>query len=301
MPSSDVEEFRAILASSKNIMIVSGAGLSAASGIATFRGQGGRWRKYDAQVLATLSAWQENQSRVWQFFHYRREEVRPAKPNEGHNILARLCLPSLRKAIAPNATVVTHVTQNIDGLSSEALRTITAELQHSQHSQDASFTTTPSSQPWPDGQIIEMHGNLFDVVCTAHDCDYRAKNMDNPICPALGGTEVIVAEGNVEPVVKRADLPHCPECTQLLRPDVVWFGERPKRIQEILDIANKVDLCLVVGTSSLVQPASKLPERVRAHGGKIAVFNMEAANHSDEADFLFLGSCETELGRVLGL
>ncbi|KAK7051238.1 hypothetical protein VNI00_004738 [Paramarasmius palmivorus] len=279
MPSSNIEDFRNVFASSKNILIISGAGLSAASGIATFRGQGGRWRKYDATILATLAAWHENQSRVWQFFHYRREE---------QVTFVTVCFfvvtPRCLEAVAPNTTSVTHVTQNIDGLCLEAL------TKHSSASGEE-----------PDGQIIEMHGNLFDVVCTAHDCDYRAKNMDHPICPALGGTEKIVAEGNVEPVVKRADLPHCPKCQQLLRPDVVWFGERPKKIHDILQVADSADLCLVVGTSSLVQPASKLPERVRANGGKVAVFNMEAANHSDQADFLFLGPCEVELGRILGI
>lgn len=192
-------------------------------------------------------------------------------------------MPSLRAPFAPNASV-THVTQNIDGLNLIALTELSTE-----------------SGEESDGQVIEMHGNLFDVVCTAHDCDYRAKNMDDPICQGLGGTERVVAEGNIEPIVKRAELPHCPKCQQLLRPDVVWFGERPKKIHDILEIAKSADLCLVVGTSSLVQPASKLPEYVRANGGKIAVFNMEAANHSDEADFLFLGPCEVELNKVLGI
>ncbi|KAJ4480175.1 hypothetical protein J3R30DRAFT_3701533 [Lentinula aciculospora] len=141
---------------------------------------------------------------------------------------------------------------------------------------------TPGEEP--DGQIIEMHGNLFDVVCTAHDYDYRENNKDNPISPALGGTEAIVAEGNVQPVLKRMDLPHCPKRQQLLRLDVVWFGERPERMHEILQLADAADLC---PGRWHVQPASKLPGRVPAHSGKIAVFNMEAANHSDEADFLF--------------
>jgi NAD-dependent deacetylase sirtuin 5 len=92
MPSTDIDEFRRVLATSEKVIVVSGAGLSAASGdpicfsiipveqvfivigIATFRGAGGRWRKYDAKSVATPSAWAENQSRVWQFFHYRREE-----------------------------------------------------------------------------------------------------------------------------------------------------------------------------------------------------------------------------------
>ncbi|KAJ7596580.1 DHS-like NAD/FAD-binding domain-containing protein [Mycena floridula] len=283
MPSSNIEDFQTVLESSKTILVVSGAGLSAASGIATFRGQGGRWRKYDATILATLAAWHENQARVWQFFHYRRDEVRSKVPNEGHYALARLCMQKSRRTVAPNATV-THVTQNIDGLCLTALNETASTLGET-----------------PDGRIIEMHGNLFDVVCTAHDCDYRVKNLDHPICPALGGTELIVATGDVEPAIKRSQLPHCPKCQQLLRPDVVWFGERPKQVEDIIKIADSADLCLVVGTSSLVQPASKLPERVKANGGKIAVFNLEASNHADEADFLFLGPCEVELARILGL
>lgn len=72
-PSNNVEEFRSVLHTAKNILVLSGAGLSAASGVPTFRGNGGMWRKYDAASLATPQAFAENQSRVWQFCHYRRE------------------------------------------------------------------------------------------------------------------------------------------------------------------------------------------------------------------------------------
>jgi NAD-dependent deacetylase sirtuin 5 len=128
-----------------------------------------------------------------------------------------------------------HITQNVDGLCGKAIAEVESRLGESS-----------------DSELIEMHGRLFDVACTAHDCDYQEYKPESPICPALGGTELTVAEGDLEPVVRRAELPHCPKCGQLLRPDVVWFGERPKRIHEILDIADQVDLCLVVGTSALV-------------------------------------------------
>lgn len=97
--SSDIEDFRTLLHRSSKIILVSGAGLSAASGssfyfilispnandyvihlltgIPTFRGNGGMWRKYDAPSLATPAGFAENQSRVWQFFHYRREQFVP--------------------------------------------------------------------------------------------------------------------------------------------------------------------------------------------------------------------------------
>ncbi|KAF7985220.1 hypothetical protein HWV62_7856 [Athelia sp. TMB] len=68
-----MEAFGKVLASSKKIIAVAGAGLSAASGIPTFRGAGGMWRRYDAMSLATPKAFHRNPSRVWQFYHYRRE------------------------------------------------------------------------------------------------------------------------------------------------------------------------------------------------------------------------------------
>ena len=70
-PSSDMDAFRKVLSESKNIIGVAGAGLSAASGIPTFRGAGGLWRKFDAISLATPEAFEASPNRVWQFYHYR--------------------------------------------------------------------------------------------------------------------------------------------------------------------------------------------------------------------------------------
>ncbi len=137
--------------------------------------------------------------------------------------------------MAPQSTYV-HITQNIDGLCGTALSQVESE----------------SPDEKADGAIIEMHGNIFDVACCAHDCAYTARVYDSPICAALAGTELVVAQGDVEPIVNRADLPHCPQCAQLLRPDVTLFGERPKRIHEILALADKADLCIIVGSSAVV-------------------------------------------------
>ncbi|KAF8968815.1 DHS-like NAD/FAD-binding domain-containing protein [Flammula alnicola] len=284
MPSDNIAEFRRALSSSKKILVLSGAGLSAPSGISTFRGSGGLWRKHDAASVATPAAFAENQSRVWQFFHYRREQVRNAAPNPGHYVLARLAIPSIRHKLAPNSEL-THITQNVDGLCTRALN-------------ETVVAFGKGEQP---GEIIEMHGRLFDVVCTAHDCNFRETNYKSPICPALGGTENFMQDGAPEPIIRRVDLPHCPDCGQLCRPGVVWFGERPHRIHEVLALADEADLCIIVGTSAVIQPASKIGSRVKEHGGRVAVFNIEPSNHSDEADFLFLGPCEIRLQEVLGV
>ncbi|KAK7466195.1 hypothetical protein VKT23_004919 [Stygiomarasmius scandens] len=286
MGSDNIEEFRRVLLSSKKIIVLSGAGLSAASGIPTFRGVGGLWRKHDPMTLVSVNAFQENQSRIWQFNHYRRDMILKASPNAAHYVLARLSISELRRKIAPNSEF-THITQNVDGFSIKAIEETISGLE-----------TKPTG---PVSEVIEMHGRLFDVACTAHDCDYRKTDYTTPLCPALAGTERALADDEPEPVIKRKDLPHCPQCNQLCRPGTVWFGEKPHRIHEVLALAEEADLCIIIGTSGLVQPASKIGTMVKSHGGKVALFNIEASNHSEEADFLFLGPCEVRLGEVIGI
>lgn len=67
---------------------MTGAGVSAGSGIPTFRGAGGLWRSYEATSLATPDAFRQNPSLVWEFYHWRREVVSHAKPNPGHHAIA---------------------------------------------------------------------------------------------------------------------------------------------------------------------------------------------------------------------
>lgn len=96
--SSDMTTFKEVLRSAKNVVILSGAGISAESGIPTFRGAGGLWRKYQATALATPGAFRENPSLVWEFYHYRREVAAKAQPNAVIIcIILLLSLPALDK------------------------------------------------------------------------------------------------------------------------------------------------------------------------------------------------------------
>jgi len=81
-PSSDMTAFRKELRKSKHVAVLSGAGVSAESGIPTFRGSGGFWRTYQAQDLATPGAFARDPSLVWEFYHYRRELVLTKEPNK---------------------------------------------------------------------------------------------------------------------------------------------------------------------------------------------------------------------------
>jgi NAD-dependent deacetylase sirtuin 5 len=88
--SSDIESFTAHLQSSKRILALLGAGLSASSGLPTFRGAGGLWRTHDAISLATPEAFGRDPGLVWQFYSYRRHMALKAQPNRAHLALAEL-------------------------------------------------------------------------------------------------------------------------------------------------------------------------------------------------------------------
>ncbi|THH12625.1 hypothetical protein EW146_g7520 [Bondarzewia mesenterica] len=286
----DMTSFSSVLASSKHIIAVAGAGLSAASGIPTFRGAGGMWRKYDAMNLATPEAFAKNPSRVWQFYHYRRERALITRPNTAHIALALFSIPSFQHQLAPESTF-TLITQNVDGLSQIASQEIHSSLKL------ANETGAPAAGEQP--QLIEMHGRLFDVVCTSKSCGHRELDFRSPVCPALAGTEKLVEAGAMEPSISKADLPCCKNCGALARPGVVWFGEMPHDLKIVDRLVSKADLCLVVGTSSTVYPAASYAEEVRNHGGKVAVFNLNRSDGDDDADFLFLGPCKELLPKAL--
>ncbi|KAF8509869.1 DHS-like NAD/FAD-binding domain-containing protein [Hysterangium stoloniferum] len=271
MDGVPLSDFQAVFTKSKKIVVIAGAGLSAASGIPTFRGAGGWWRKYDAKALATPEAFARNPSLVWQFYHYRREVASSAKPNAAHWAIAHFC------ASPPPGATFRLITQNVDGLSTRALHPNAPEI----------------------AKPIEMHGNVFRVKCT--HCDYSANDYNTPICPGLAGTETVFRMGQPEPIVRVKDLPSCPECKGLLRPGVVWFGEQIEREWDISMITKGCDLLLVVGTSSTVQPAASFAQDAKDNGAQVAVFNIERTPGDTDADFLFLGPCEQSLLAAFGL
>uniref|UniRef100_A0A672FG44 NAD-dependent protein deacylase sirtuin-5, mitochondrial n=2 Tax=Salarias fasciatus TaxID=181472 RepID=A0A672FG44_SALFA len=266
-PSSDLAAFREIFSKAKSIAILTGAGVSAESGVPTFRGAGGYWRKWQAQELATPEAFSRNPSRVWEFYHYRREVMLTKNPNPAHQAIAE-CEERLSK----QGREVTVITQNIDELHRRA----------------------------GSKNILEIHGNLFKTRCMT--CSHEAANYKSPICAALEG------KGAPDPNTDDAripvqDLPRCEQtgCRGLLRPAVVWFGETLDA--DILTSAEKAldscDLCLVVGTSSVVYPAAMFAPQVAARGVPVAEFNMENTPATMRFQFHFHGPCGTTLPPAL--
>ncbi|KAL4630992.1 NAD-dependent deacetylase sirtuin-5-like [Arapaima gigas] len=266
-PSSDLGEFRKVFAKAKHIAIITGAGVSAESGVPTFRGPGGYWRKWQAQDLACPEAFARNPSRVWEFYHYRREVMLTKNPNPAH-----LAIAECESRLSRQGRSVVVITQNIDELHRRA---------GSQH-------------------VLEIHGSLFKTRCV--NCGHVTANYKSPICAALEGM------GAPDPNTKDANisvekLPRCEQstCNGLLRPHVVWFGETLDsdiltQVEKELEIC---DLCLVVGTSSVVYPAAMFAPQVAARGVPVAEFNTETTPATMRFTFHFQGPCGSTLPPAL--
>ncbi len=125
------ERFERVLADAKTVVVSTGAGISAESGVPTFRGEDGLWKKFRAEELATFEAFQANPRIVWEWYSYRREIINKIKPNPGHYAVAEMA------GLFDNFHIIT---QNVDGLHKLA------------GSED----------------VVELHGNIKRNLCV--DC-----------------------------------------------------------------------------------------------------------------------------------
>lgn len=106
-----MEEVRRLLAEAQSVAVLTGAGISAESGIPTFRGAGGLWRNFRAEDLATAGAFARDPELVWEWYESRRDFIAAAQPNPGHQALVEL------EKRVPKFTLIT---QNVDGLHERA-------------------------------------------------------------------------------------------------------------------------------------------------------------------------------------
>lgn len=151
------------LLAANSALVMTGAGMSAESGIPTFRdAQTGIWAKYSPEELATPGAFEADPGRVWSWYEDRRSRVRAAEPHRGHSALVEL------EAIFPELTIVT---QNVDGL----------------HQRSGS------------ANVIELHGNILRSIChvTAKPIDDEWLARSDGCPPASPWTEGGLARPDV--------------------------------------------------------------------------------------------------------
>jgi NAD-dependent deacetylase len=146
LTEADLQLLKCKLHQSQNVVVLTGAGVSAESGVPTFRGQDGLWRQYRAVDLATPQAFQRDPRLVWEFYQWRRQLLQPMQPNPAHLALAEL---------ERRLTRFTLITQNIDGLH-----------------------TVAGSR-----NLIELHGNIWQLRCTGCGQIQEDRRLDLPSLP----------------------------------------------------------------------------------------------------------------------
>jgi NAD-dependent deacetylase len=219
------------LRKSEHTVVLTGAGVSAESGVPTFRDtQTGLWANYRPEDLATPEAFARDPKMVWQWYEWRRQLLLTVQPNPGHIALAQL------QNIVPEFTLIT---QNVDGLHQQA------------GSRD----------------VIEFHGNIRQSVCSDSSCNGRADPGDER-----------------EP-------PLCGLCGELMRPDVVWFGEAipESAMQNSLAALANCDLFIAIGTSAVVYPAAGMAQQAAAKGATVAEINLHATSLTSAAEIAIGG------------
>ncbi|KAG5644512.1 hypothetical protein DXG03_008254 [Asterophora parasitica] len=244
--ASSSDEFQETLRSAKSIIILSGAGLSAASGsqsaqalrsIPTYRTEDNSlWNNANPLDYAVPEAFKKDPIAVWKFYHRRRGEYVLAKPNNAHRALGALAHPPTLARIAPNhaSPRVLHVTQNVDALALRVLESLPPPDAPRQAGEDDG-----EDEPLPPAKdtLIEMHGDIFVTRCTV--CQHVQRSYAPTLASALADLEAKASTGTSsaedgahEPEITVAQLPKCGgnawagsnrygRCGGLLRPEVV--------------------------------------------------------------------------------
>ncbi len=175
------------------VIIFSGAGVSAESGISTFRDSGGLWEKYRIEDICMAGCLQTNRENTIEFYDKRRADIEHKKPNHAHRQIKAICDKY------PND--IKLITQNVDDMFEKAGCV----------------------------DVLHLHGFLREVVCPS--CGFIAD---------IG-------------YVKLADYQeHCPKCHELLRPNIVFFGEPAPKYSDMHDFLTGCELLVIIGTSGNV-------------------------------------------------
>jgi len=224
-----------------SLVVLSGAGLSAESGVATFRGADGLWEGHRIEEVATPEAFDDAPELVHRFYNMRRAALKTVEPNAAHHALVKM----EREWPGP----FLHITQNVDDLNERAGAT----------------------------KLLHMHGQLKKVRCAR--C-HMSTHWEGDL-----GLDII-----------------CQICktTGRMRPDIVWFGEMPYYIDEIMRALETVDVFLCIGTSGVVYPAAGFVRLAAEHGcERLIEVNLEATGISGQFTEQRLGPATILVARLV--
>ncbi|ELZ05643.1 silent information regulator protein Sir2 [Natrialba chahannaoensis JCM 10990] len=262
---SSLEHLASSVDDAETAVAFTGAGISAPSGVPTFRGDDGVWDAFDEGQF-TYGRFQRDPAGFWvdRVDLYRTMFDGEYEPNAAHDVLAEFARDDVLESV---------LTQNTDGLHAKAATRTNSVGETGETETDANEFTTHES-------ILELHGNARRVRCT--DCGTRAAS---------------------DPIVERAEdgeLPPRCECGGIYKPDVVLFGERlPKTVlQRARSLARESDVFLAIGSSLVVEPAASLPRIAASNGATVGIVNLESTPVDSVADVCLRDDVTTALPRL---
>ena len=221
------------------VFAITGAGISAESGIPTFRGKDGHWRNLDPAKLATPEAFARDPKLVWEWYNERRQQIGNAKPNAAHEAIAQL---------ATTTSEFLLVTQNVDDLHARA--------------------------GLPKEKMVQIHGDIFVTRCSR--CEFSRNERSDDVSSVR---ELDRLKRSSLEAAQNLELPRCRVCNGLMRPGVVWFGEQldPYKIDMVEDFLNRgsCDPVLVIGTTALFGYITDWAMRARSEIGQLIEINPE--------------------------
>jgi NAD-dependent deacetylase len=251
------------------VLVLTGAGVSAESGIPTFRGKDGYWRNLDPAKLATPEAFARDPQLVWEWYRERRVRIRNARPNAAHEAIARL---------AQRADEFLLVTQNVDDLHARA--------------------------GIPTEKMVQIHGDIFVTRCSCCDFSYAGRG-GSPEPP--GACVVQSTNRRLRSIAATSErdinVPTCPKCQALMRPGVVWFGEQLSR-NELERVENFLhggacDVVIVAGTTATFGYIIDWALRGSRDGGELIEVNPEETPLSRFATRLVREPATIALPRII--
>ena len=216
----------------RSVVVLTGAGISAESGLRTFRDNGGLWEGHRIEEVATPEAFARSPATVQRFYNERRAQLQTeaVKANAAH-----IALAEFEQEFDGQFTLIT---QNVDDLHQRA----------------------------GSRQVLPMHGELLSARCLQ--------------CSAVKHWHNAIEESS------RCDSCGASDC---LRPHIVWFGEEPLFMKEIIAATTSCDLFVAIGTSAAVYPAAGLSQYARESGAITVELNLEPSLNSDGFDVVRLG------------
>lgn len=244
------DELKSLIKNSKTCLFLTGAGMSADSGIPTFRDRDGYWKNFPVfkdkgllpQELASPASFRKQPQHSWAFYEWRRRNARKNIPHSGYHVINLMAAEIFEDSFVH--TTNTDGYHIISGMSAD--------------------------------RVTEIHGSMWRLQCiNGSSCRYGVRN----------NTDVPLLEMD-ENTMSALTMPRCPLCGDILRPNILMFGDweyiendiQLNHFDDFLSRHKRIDLVFLIGSSSQIPTNDYIAKRMQQYGSKIITVNPDPSS-----------------------